>query len=105
MCQNYTLGDFGAGGQRSRAGDALIDVEQHAREAAAGDWAYLAHTENRVAWHIPETPSSLQIQCGEHRVLLKRGSRLVGSRSTLVEGLTLAAEYMAAHPEGESRWA
>ena len=104
MSGNFTLGDFGAGGRRSRAGDVRIDVEQRATEAAAGQWEYLAHTENRIAWHIPGETSTLTLHRGDTGTTLKRGTRIVGTEDTLVDGLELAAAYMRAHPEGGSQW-
>lgn len=104
MSENFTLGDFGAGGQRSKAGDTRIDIEQRATEAAAGEWEYLVHTQSQIGWHIPDEPSSLTLHRGETGTTLKRGSRIVGTEGTLVDGLELAAEYMRDHPEGRSRW-
>jgi len=104
MSENFTLGDFGAGGQRSRAGDTRIDIEQRAKEATAGEWEYLVHTESRIGWHIPDDTATLALHRGETGTTLKRGSRIVGTEDTLVAGLELAAAYMRDHPEGGSRW-
>jgi len=104
MSENFTLGDFGFGGRRSRAGDARINIKHRAGEVAIGDWEYLAHTENRIAWHIPDRSSMLTLHRAETGTTLKRGTRIVGTEDTLVDGLELAAAYMRAHPEGGSRW-
>jgi hypothetical protein len=97
------LGDFGAGGPRSAAGDTLIDTEQRATEAASGQWEYEAHTDTMVGWHIPGTPKTLLLKrktCGWQ---LRRANRPVGTRDTLAEGLDLAENYMTDRPEGSRR--
>lgn len=100
----YTLGDFGASGARSAAGDELIDKRVLATEVAAGEWEYEIHTPDVIAWHIPESGSTLQLWADDPGWVLKRGNRRVGSRQdTLAEGFELAREYTREHPGGERR--
>jgi hypothetical protein len=96
----YTLGDFGAGGDRSQAGDRFIDTKSRAVEATAGEWTYLAHTDNMIGWHIPETNKTLLLKDASAGWQLRRANKVVGSRDTLAAGLDLAAEYMADRPNG-----
>lgn len=97
---SYTLGDFGAGGPRSQAGDELIDMKERAIEVADGRWEYQAHTSNTVGWHIPETPKELLLKRSTAGWQLKRATQIVGSRETLAEGPGLAGKYMENRPAG-----
>ena len=95
MSDRATLGDFGAGGRRSKAGDALIDTKEAAQEAAVEPWEYEAHTSELVAWHVPGTVKTLQLRKGEHGWRLRRGERQIGSRAfCLADGLNDAHEFM-----------
>jgi len=98
-----TLGDFGAGGRRSPAGDQLIDTKERAVEAATGEWEYQAHTNNTVGWHIPGTPKTLLLKDTASGWQLTRANKPIGSRDTLADGLDLAAQYMTNRPEGSRR--
>lgn len=100
---NTTLGDFGAGGRRSPAGDNLIDTEERAKEAAIGDWKYQAHTDTLVGWHIPGTPKTLQLKRTATGWQLRRANKPIGSRDTLAEALDVAEQYMEDRPEGSRR--
>ena len=100
---NTTLGDFGAGGRRSPAGDKLIDTEERAKEAAVGEWKYQAHTDNLVSWHIPGTPKMLLLKHTASGWQMRRANKPIGSRETLAEALDLAEQYMKDRPKGSRR--
>ncbi|MFD1588154.1 hypothetical protein ACFR9U_14315 [Halorientalis brevis] len=100
---NTTLGDFGAGGRRSPAGDQLLNTKERAIDAATGEWQYQAHTSNTVGWHIPETPKTLLLKQKPSGWQLVRANKPIGSRDTLAEALDLAEQYMADRPEGRRR--
>jgi hypothetical protein len=57
-----TLGDFGAGGPRS---DVLIDTQSAAREAAVGEWEFLAAGNHTIGWHVPDTGATVLIKGGD----------------------------------------
>ncbi|KAA9396418.1 hypothetical protein Har1130_19280 [Haloarcula sp. CBA1130] len=96
-----TLGDFGAGGPRS---DVLIDTEAAAQEAVAGEWEFLAAGNDTIGWHIPDTGATILLKGGDDGWTLERATKLVGTRSSLDEGLELAHSYMMGRPEGASTW-
>lgn len=99
-----TLGDFGAGGRPSRAGDDLIDRTEAAQDAAAGAWEFLAEGADTIGWHVPDTNATLRLTETNSGWQLSRATRQRGPRQeTLQEGLDLAAAYMADHPEGKGR--
>lgn len=101
MTDLSTLGDFGAGGPRSRAGDSLIDKNEAGVEAATGLWEFEASTVNVVAWHIPGTPKTLQLWFDDPGWLLQRAQKQIAPRQdTLADGLDVARQYMSEHPEG-----
>ena len=103
MSDRYTLGDFGAGGERSTAGDALIDTAEAAKEAATSAWEFEASTSNVVGWHVPGTPTSLQLWNERGSWQLKRAGKLIGSAKTLADGLQLAEKYMEENPAMEEQ--
>jgi hypothetical protein len=104
MSQSY-LGDWGANDIHSPAGDALIDRREAADEAASGEWEYLAHTENRIAWHVPETNAGLQLKRTNSGWELIRATTQQGPRhNTLGDALEAAHEYMNTHPDGGGRY-
>lgn len=98
------LGDFGAGGRPSRAGDDLIDRTEAAQDATAGAWEFLAEGADSIGWHVPETNATLTLKETNSGWQLSRATRQRGPRQeTLQDGLNLAATYMADHPEGKGR--
>jgi len=98
MSDSYTLGDFGAGGNCSTAGDELIDKEKVGEKVATGAWEFQASTSNVVGWHVPGTPKSLQLWNERAGWQLKRAGKIVGSAGTLADGLELAQKYMRENP-------
>jgi len=103
MSDSYTLGDFGAGGERSTAGDALIDTAEAAEDAATSAWEFEASTSNVVGWHVPGTPKSLQLWNERGGWQLKRAGKLIGSSDTLANGLELARKHMQENPAMDHR--
>lgn len=101
MTRRSTLGDFGAGGPRSKAGDSLIDRRQMGVEVATGAWEFEGSTDNVVAWHIPGTPKTLQLWFDDPGWILRRAKKQGAPRQdTLADGLDVARQYMSKHPEG-----
>ncbi len=96
-----TLGDFGAGGPRS---DGQIDRQAAAREAATGEWEYLAAGTDTIGWHIPDTGATVLLKRKDTKWRLERATKLVGTRETLDAGLSLANSYMQDRPEGAAPW-
>lgn len=96
-----TLGDFGAGGPRS---DGQIDRQAAAREAAAGEWEFLAVGNDTIGWHIPDTGATVLLKDTDAGWTLERVTKPVGTRKTLDGGLSMANSYMQGRPEGSSAW-
>jgi len=99
--ETATLGDFGAGGPRS---DGQIDRHAAAREAAAGEWEFLAAGNDTIGWHIADTGATVLLKHTDAGWSLDRATRPVGTRETLDAGLSLANSYMQDRPEGSSAW-
>jgi hypothetical protein len=93
-----TLGDFGAGGQRS---EAMIDKEQAAVDATVGKWEFQVHTRDSIGWHVPDTTAALLLRSTDQGWALRRAGKLIGSRDTLDEGLSVARKHMQERPEGQ----